>query len=253
MHLELIKLLPERFHDAKKLWHDTFGDEQDGIDYFFTEVLPHGQGFCLLEDEKLASMLYLIDIPYRYGGKPHKAFYLYAVATGESFRNKGYFRSLHQFAEEAARAQGAQFLYCVPSGPDLVPLYHGLGYEMRLYRRSFPITFSAFLKERQRLRTPYEGTNEALFQCYLDSRRGREGSLKDADLFKKALHIAEVSPFAVDGAVVLCRKEDDTIYEIFSTESDFSAEYTPYCMVKCLGEGQLQQAEDILFDSLLFE
>jgi len=92
MQIEVTKLRREYYSEAKALWRRVFKDEKAYIDWFFLEILPQGQGFCILLDQKVAAILFLLDLPYYYHKKSRKGFYMYGVATEEEHRNKGFLK-----------------------------------------------------------------------------------------------------------------------------------------------------------------
>lgn len=109
------------------LWHDVFGDEEEYINFFLDNCKNKS---CLgyFENEKLASMAFLIDCHYcGCNGK-----YIYAVATDEKYRNKGY---ASKIIEEAKRHM-IDFLWLIPANEELFEYYSNRGFKTKLYSNS---------------------------------------------------------------------------------------------------------------------
>lgn len=109
------------------LWQRVFGDDEDYINYFLDKCVNKS---CLgyFENDKLVSMLFLIDCTYC----GCKGKYVYAVATDEKCRGRGYASSLIN----EAKTQMSDFLWLIPATESLFEYYSRLGFETRLYTDS---------------------------------------------------------------------------------------------------------------------
>lgn len=106
------------------VWHSVFGDTEEDI-LFFIENCENKKCLGLFEDEKLVSMLFLVDCTYgSLNGK-----YIYAVATLVEYRGKGYAGVLVEYAKQFA----CDFLWLIPAGESLVDYYKRFGFDVKFY------------------------------------------------------------------------------------------------------------------------
>ena len=110
----------ENKNEIIALWHTVFGDSEAEINYFL-ENCKHRACLGYFEGEKLLSMLFLVDCEY--GGVSGK--YIYAVATYEQCRGRGYASALVDFAKGAP----CGFLWLIPANEGLINYYENLGFK----------------------------------------------------------------------------------------------------------------------------
>lgn len=107
-----------------KLWHDVFGDSEEYIKYFLNDC-QHKICLGYYKEEKLVSMLFLIDCKYmNLNGK-----YIYAVCTDENYRSNGYAGQLIEKAKEYMN----DFLWLIPANDSLFGYYEKFGFITKLY------------------------------------------------------------------------------------------------------------------------
>lgn len=114
---------------CKKLYIDAFHDDEQFTDLLF-DLLYESSCRYLLEDSKVVSMLFAIDITMDgYKGK-----YVYAVATDERYRGKGYMRKLFDSVTDEYQAK-YDFLCLRPMDNSLFDFYEKLGF-VRQFKKS---------------------------------------------------------------------------------------------------------------------
>ena len=81
---------PSRVASLRSLWKEAFGDGDAFLDTFFATAYLPSRTRCMVEGGEVVSALYWFDCEY--SGK--RIAYLYAVATAEKHRGRGYCQSL---------------------------------------------------------------------------------------------------------------------------------------------------------------
>lgn len=106
------------------VWHSVFGDSEEEI-LFFLQNCNNKKCLGVFEDDKLVSMLFLVDC--KYGSLNGK--YVYAVATLNEYRCRGFAGTLVEKAKQYAN----DFLWLIPANVALIDFYKKLGFEVKLY------------------------------------------------------------------------------------------------------------------------
>ena len=108
----------------RRLWKEAFGDTEDFLEVFFTDVFTSDRCRCVTEDGQVAGALYWLDCSAQ--GKPMA--YLYAVATRKACRGKGICRSLMADTHALLRELGYAGCLLVPGEQALFQMYSSMGY-----------------------------------------------------------------------------------------------------------------------------
>ena len=116
----------------KELWKIAFGDEDDYIE-FFLDNRAKAENTLILTDEingeeKLASVLFLLDCETRIEEKLYKTAYLYAACTHPDYRNKGCMGTLLNAAQRQCSQKGFDFISLVPAEDSLFNYYSRFNY-----------------------------------------------------------------------------------------------------------------------------
>lgn len=107
------------------LWRSVFKEDSREDVLFFLNESKNAECLGYYENEKLVSMLFLVDCSYAdLNGK-----YVYAVCTNEKFRNKGYSSSLINEAKKHMN----DFLWLIPAHNSLFGFYAKFGFETKLH------------------------------------------------------------------------------------------------------------------------
>ncbi|MFA6948644.1 MAG: GNAT family N-acetyltransferase [Eubacteriales bacterium] len=106
------------------LWHDVFGDDEEFITEFYREIKP--RAVAVFDSGRAAAMINICDISLgsARGG------YIYAAAVASQYRGKGLFTPLMRFCERVCADDGLDFLFLIPAGEHLWPLYRHFGYSL---------------------------------------------------------------------------------------------------------------------------
>lgn len=108
----------------KALWRQAFGDPPEFIEGFFNTGFRPDRCCCVYQAGQLAAALYWFDC--RWGQK--RLAYIYAVATGESFRGQGLCRQLMEMTHDRLARLGYAGAVLVPADPGLFEMYGKMGY-----------------------------------------------------------------------------------------------------------------------------
>jgi GNAT superfamily N-acetyltransferase len=109
----------------RQLWQRTFGDNNTYLDTFFSLAFSPQRCMCLKADSQIHAAAYWLDCQIG----QHKAAYLYAVATDEDSRGKGYCRALINAIHGHLTEKGYCGSILVPGGDGLREMYRRMGYE----------------------------------------------------------------------------------------------------------------------------
>ena len=110
------------YSDIKQLWSEVFGDSDEMIDFFLNAFGQYIVVSC--ENNALMGMMTLLPV----GRKGKKGRYVYAVATGTRFRNRGVSTQLLEFAKKYIKANNEEFLVLVPADEGLFDFYAKRGF-----------------------------------------------------------------------------------------------------------------------------
>lgn len=119
----------------KKLWADTFGDNEEYINLFFDCDYTPTECFAETVNGEVVSALYLLKGYIKSAKAAFEGRYLYAAATAEKYRGKGLMGKLIEEAEEYIKTNNISFIALVPANNGLYGYYERFGFEtvMRNY------------------------------------------------------------------------------------------------------------------------
>lgn len=120
----------------RDLWKEAFGDTDDFLDTFWKTAFSDDRCRCIIESDTVAAALYWFDCEYR--GK--KAAYLYAVATAQAFRGRGFCRALIENTNCYLEDNGYAASLLVPQEEGLRQMYENMGYRAATAVREFSCT-----------------------------------------------------------------------------------------------------------------
>lgn len=105
----------------KKLWIDTFEEDETAVDIFFKNTLSYTFVYCAEHEEKIVSAVYLISCTLN--GK--RAHYLCGASTDKSYRKKGIMSNLIKYALKESQDE---YSVLFPASDKLYSFYEKLGY-----------------------------------------------------------------------------------------------------------------------------
>ena len=112
----------------KALWQSAFGDDPAVIDQFFQSLFrPDSTVVCRDGDDAVA-MAHWLPMTVCRDGKGWPVAYVYAVATDEAHRGRGYCRDMLEYFARTLPEQGVQGLVLVPGSDSLRQLYRRYGF-----------------------------------------------------------------------------------------------------------------------------
>ena len=114
----------EQIGQLRQLWKQAFGDTDAFLDGFFATGFDRRRCRCLHWNQRLAAALYWFDCHWM--GK--KLAYIYAVATEEDFRGRGFCRNLMEDTHRHLKKLGYHGAVLVPGDRGLFQMYQKLGY-----------------------------------------------------------------------------------------------------------------------------
>lgn len=109
----------------RRLWQQAFGDTEEFLDSFFSMAFAQERCRCITLEGCPIAALYWFDCVWE--GK--KAAYVYAVATDNACRGKGYCRTLLEDTHTHLKSQGYALAVLVPGEEGLFRLYEKCGYK----------------------------------------------------------------------------------------------------------------------------
>lgn len=130
------------------VWHGVFGDSEEEI-MFFLQNCKSKKCLGAFEDDKLVSMLFLVDC--KYGSLSGK--YVYAVATLNEYRCRGFAGKLVESAKQYAN----DFLWLIPANEPLMNFYKKFGFDIKIYFENKYENKILFDEEDEIIEYLYEG------------------------------------------------------------------------------------------------
>jgi hypothetical protein len=115
---------PRDIAALRQLWKDAFGDPDSYLDLFFSTAFFPDHSLCLWEDGCLRSAAYWLDC--QIAGR--SAAYIYAVATAEGSRGRGFCRALMKEIHCTLFNRGYCGSILVPGDKGLRQMYTTMGY-----------------------------------------------------------------------------------------------------------------------------
>lgn len=111
--------------ELKNIWQNAFGDSNDFIDSFFNVAFNPKRCRCILENEKIVSVLYWFNCVL----EGQKIAYIYAVATIKEEQNKGYSSHLLKNTLDHLKQNGYAGAILVPGSESLFNFYEKQGFK----------------------------------------------------------------------------------------------------------------------------
>lgn len=128
-------------NDLKAIWKTCFGDEDQFIDFYFTNRFKENEVVVLTDTGNIAAMLTIVHsrlvTPQ---SQSYNAAMLYAIATHPDYRNKGCATQLMNFTNNYLSANNIIHTILVPADQHLFEFYHRQGYKDAFYIRVVVMT-----------------------------------------------------------------------------------------------------------------
>ncbi len=121
----------ETVNQLVSLWKTVFGDSEDYI-RLLVPYLDNFDCYAVKENGKIVSAFYLLPSEIKVGSIIYKGGYLYAAATYEKYRKKGYMSCLIKEAINNKKNE-LDFISLVPASEGLYSYYGRFGFEPLMY------------------------------------------------------------------------------------------------------------------------
>ena len=131
--------------ELSALWCECFGDPKRVPDYFLNNVFSPRDCLVYRFGDELAAAVYLLPARILCGNKAEQAHYIFAAATAQKFRSRGFMSSLLAYAAIAGAKRGDCFSAVLPSDDGLYRFYAASGYS-DFFRVRFAETDKAGLR-----------------------------------------------------------------------------------------------------------
>ncbi|MBQ4136795.1 MAG: GNAT family N-acetyltransferase [Clostridia bacterium] len=119
---------------------DLFEDIFSHPEYFdfFTSLSKNDSYLISVKDEggKLAGMAFLLPCVLKNKEDSAMGYYMYSVCVDKSFRGRGIFKMICEFAEETAKSLSGKFIALIPADTLLFETYTRFGYSLVLPGRA---------------------------------------------------------------------------------------------------------------------
>ena len=108
----------------RKLWQQAFGDSDSFLNDFFSFGFAEDRCCCLYDGKTLVAAAYWFEMALQ----EQRLAYIYAVATEQSYRHRGYCHRLMERIHQTLREDGYDMAVLVPATEGLSRLYGQMGY-----------------------------------------------------------------------------------------------------------------------------
>lgn len=133
-----------------ELWMEAFGDEREYVEFYFSHRFTEENMMVYLMDHHPVSMISLLPAYLHKKGARQKARYVYAVATKEEYRGRGYARDLILTAKKRL----GEPLVLEPAEDWLMEYYRKMGFREAFYVREYDLLESRNVIQAAELELP---------------------------------------------------------------------------------------------------
>ena len=124
----------EDIPELKKLWSDIFQDSRECIDGFFRRYFSTALAAVVKCHGKVVSMAYIVHQgKYFYSENAKSCAMIYAVATANEYRRRGFGAMATDYARRIALESGFELVSLVPANSSLFSFYEKLGFKTAFY------------------------------------------------------------------------------------------------------------------------
>ena len=135
--------------NIRPLYEAVFEDSEEYVNYLFGEAIQVNDVLVLEDNGRICSMLQLVPKQMIYCGEKQTIHYIFAVATDEKERNKGYMGMLLNKVFDDLKAKGEPFTYLVPVDPSI---YKKFGFRVAYLKSKYK-----FKEEPKQIRVYHPG------------------------------------------------------------------------------------------------
>lgn len=219
----MIKFLrPSEKHlpQLKEMCAVCFNEEISEVEFVFNNYISTEICYCIAEDEKLISALYLVPCSINFEERL-QGHYLYGASTLPNYRGKGYMRRLINYALENAKQNGDRFSALLPAEKSLYNYYERLGYESLFTAKCFTIEYDEIEDFNDKDKLLINSSFDNIQQLRFNICKGKFGTVNWG---KNILDFA-VSYAKVENGNILCCDKGYIIYMYMPDMSIFVSEF----------------------------
>lgn len=118
----------------KELWNNVFGDSEEYISLLFDYSYTPKECFAYFVEDKIVSVLYLLECEIFHDNKSYCGRYLYAAATDKNYRGQGIMSRLIKEAQDYCKSKSLDFISLVPANDYLYTYYSKFGFTENMHR-----------------------------------------------------------------------------------------------------------------------
>lgn len=149
------------------LWQEAFGDSRKAVELFLDNRYSAHNTVVCEENQKIASMLYLLEGKVIIGDAILNAYYLYAAATLKEYRGKGIMAKMLEKAKILAEGRGVDLICLKPANDSLYDFYSKHGYKTVFKTKIAAVKASETEKAADKLNIlDYSSARETAFHNY---------------------------------------------------------------------------------------
>ncbi len=218
------------------IWQESFGDSRAYISSFLHANATYLKVVAYMENEKIASAVYLLPISYiGQDKKTIKCYYAYAGATLKAYRGRGCFARIWQFVNEHI----SEPVIFVPASESLVGYYKRQGFDVWLTEKRIEADLPCGDEDDAQHDTEQKNSSINVTQlnaksyCTFRNRMlQKPGSMIwDENVMsyicrEHQMFGGEFMEVVIDGVSIyfMCRKEENTLHvvEMLGKEASFS-------------------------------
>ena len=155
------------------LWNEAFGDSFDEIMFFINNKFVAENTLVAVENDEIASVLFLLDGKMQIKCVDYPSYYLYAACTLKKYRGRGYMALMLEDAKNLAFSRHIDFICLMPGEKSLFDFYSKFGYK------------SVFSKKVLKINTESVVEAESLHSCDVyNTEKLRNNAFEKYDYFK---------------------------------------------------------------------
>lgn len=199
---------PDNAVPLRRLWQHIFGDTDRFLDDFFARAYSPERCRCVYEEDQLAAMLFWFNCAW----EGQRIAYLYAVATDEAFRGRGFCKALMADTHSHLKKLGYAGCILVPGEPALFDMYEKMGYRTCGAVTEFTCEAGAPI--------PLEPINARYYAALRASCLPEGGVIEEGPVL--SLLSTYASFYLSDSSVCAARQENGklTVYELLGDAAD---------------------------------
>ena len=125
----MFEFFSEKYREGViSLWNKTFNDSREMIENYLDNMCKNNM-LLITEEDKVVAMASILPVTI----KDKKGRYVYAVASDENCRGKGYGKAIMGEIDKIIKEKDEHFAVLVPASESLFDFYKKLGYKQTVF------------------------------------------------------------------------------------------------------------------------